>query len=285
VGDASERAASSDDLEGCGSDQFPVMLEEPVKLLLRECTLHGDINIKDGQAPCSRLLFCPGESLGLDEAGEQERPLLFCPDEPLSVEKAGFCLEPALCTQTPTTPYGRAFVFCPNEPLESPLAWESAGNKLEHAFCTQTPMSPLGEIVGRDQNGLRFDYMPTGACTHTPTPCWPCFSHSLLAGEHCVGSNATPSIYEEYTHHDASSNFRSWPAFVPPSPALTASPTWWPTYRELRQSRSLYSSKDAQSSLPLSSSQTVIPERAPSPFSLLIPDGHAGVIRLANLLS
>jgi len=282
-GDARGRSASSGEFsESCASDQFPPALEDPVKLLLRECHLSCDANVADGE-PRRRLLFC----------------------EPLAMEELGNImeLEAAPCTQTPTTPYGRPFVFCPDEPL----ALDEIGSYAEPAFCIQTPMSPGTPYISRlvfcpdeplalDEAGLWPDL-----ASRTQTPArWPCLSPSVLAKDGRVGSIAlskvqntfihsplvppsparsrarsvprnvgsdknalettcqalgcnqiprfqqqykfsagdcgpTPSVYGDYASHDMAWPTHSSPAFVPPSPALTASPTASPIYRPLRQ--------------------------------------------------
>jgi hypothetical protein len=332
VGDESARAAFSDDgSESCGSDLFPAMLEEPVKLMLRECSLHGDVNGVD-EEPRSRLSLCPGEAFALDEAEEHGRPLLFCPDEPLSFE-AGLCLEAAPCTQTPTTPYGRQFLFCPPERLDL----DNVGAISDPAFCTQSCMNPvtLGNLWTNDHNGFCLDQLPAGAVNHSSASHWP-HSSSLLAEEECADSivisssqitftaselvsstafpahthaepvpknvgpdgdvleaacqglgciqmadlgagdgdyKATPSVYGEYTGHDVPCEFGSWPACVPPSPALTASPTASPKYGNRRQLRSFSDPKDVEGSLLFASAiEPADPYNQPS------------VIRLADLL-
>lgn len=125
-------------------------LDDPVKVLLKECNLGASMEMPDQDAESNdRLQFCPNEPLALD-----------------MLEEGGFSLESALITQTPFSPFAPRWP-CVGPPvlnLEEKLTSAedaSASNRLK--FCPDEPLA-------LDDFGQFVDSAPI-----TETPCTPSF--------------------------------------------------------------------------------------------------------------
>lgn len=230
-------------------------LEDPVKLLLRKWDLGATTQtIKIGDA---------ADEDSLDEDEEPNRRPAFCLDEPLSLDEAGFFFEPAPYMQTPTSVYGQpspawwpylspsvldSCVGCAAPPKVqntwpclSPSLLEGcvgsiALSKVHNTFI-HSPLPPptplrgdasrrscsLPKNIGSNKNAWEVTCQALGfSHLADSVQCEPVFNAS-------VDSLPTPSVYAGYSGYDSPAyvpGFASSPSFVPPSPALTASPTY-----------------------------------------------------------
>lgn len=174
----------------CPSSTRRPSLDDPVKVLLRECHLSMTdpmINDSDEQKSCHRLQFCVDEPLALEEASTsfEFAPLTQTPSgmytHPAALRWP--CLSPSLfkdCSEllSQVSGYSQGYVeegdscqrmqFCPDEPLVL-----EQGNELPE--CDQTESS-------------------------TSTSTWPCISPSLLKKDGCVGSIALSRVQNTFIH-------------------------------------------------------------------------------------
>lgn len=288
AGGCGARAPStpSSELQSCSNDQSPGQaLDDPVKIQLRECHVgaatepvkissHGD--------------FCAGSFSELAEDGEPRRRLLFCPDEPLTLEE--HVLESAPRAQTPigSSHIGTGVPRWPGlSPLSSPSLLVKDGcvgsmplSKVQNTFI-HSPLPPptplragasrrarsLPKNIGSDKNPWEATCQALG--------CLPgqIRLDSRRDGDFNPGDcGPTPSVYGGYGGREVPCSLASspYPAYVPPSPALTASPTYSTARYTAPQRLTL------AAAMPSPASHVLAP---PSPSN-----GTNQVIRLADLL-
>jgi hypothetical protein len=209
-------------------------------VLLRECNLSSATSEPVKIAEPSLLVGSRDgldSSFGHSEDGEPRRRLLFCPDEPLALEEAGVFLESAPRTATPTAAYSHpAGMSVPRWPSFSPSVVARDGcvgsialSKVQNTFI-HSPLPPptplrigasrrarsLPKNVGSDKNTWEATFSALG-----------CRLHQHTQQQFNIGDcGPTPSVYADYAGPEMPCSLASSPAFVPPSPALTASPTY-----------------------------------------------------------
>jgi hypothetical protein len=235
----SSPAPSAELSQSCRSDQSPgPALDDPVKVLLRECNLNSGEPLKLGETAPSDVL-----DFGHTEDAEPRRRLLFCPDEPLALEEAGVFLETAPRTQTPTNAYSHPSAtrwpyLSPSLVVKDGKVGSMPLSKVQNTFI-HSPLPPptplrvgasrrsqsLPKNVGSDKNAWEATCQALG-CTQAVMDVQN--ERTFSAGD-CGPTPSWDRVYADYLGPNMPCSLTSSPAFVPPSPALTASPTYCST--------------------------------------------------------
>jgi hypothetical protein len=169
---------------------------------------------------CRRLQFCVDEPLALEEAGVY----IDLPDMPLTLEHTPTCRHRVSSGSTWSS-------LSPASIVKGGHVGSIALSRVQNTFI-HSPLPPptplrvgasrrsrsLPKNVGSDKNAWEATCQALG-CSHLPDA----RQDGTFKSGDCL---PTPSVYGDYNAASIFANFSSEPLYVPPSPALTASPTY-----------------------------------------------------------
>jgi hypothetical protein len=300
--DTASTVGSTNDSTADGGDQAQRqgMLQEPLKVLLQECSFNAI-----------------ADRLHMEEAADLLGRPQFCLDEPLALDEAAFSFDPAPLTSTPTSMYTHPalhqwpwlsqsslgddsfvdmeedFKSCrrPQFCIDEPLDMDEPGMFLEPAPLTETPRG-YQHISTFRRNNESSVFMEDGHVGSIPfSKVQNTFIHSPLApptplrNGACRRSQSLPrNVGSDKNTLEATCqalgcssipHVQERHSFVPPSPALTASPTYCNSYHH----------SNGEDSFPLSLSRAIEPRNTMSECSQqMTASNPPNVICLASLL-